>query len=70
MKIIPIVPTGPYLPQDTKAQAHTIDALESGLWYAVQARAAVSTNGTLLPIFTDGDGDYCAIARNGETVSL
>ncbi len=50
-------------------QAATEDRLECGLDYPVQGRGLRSGK-FILPIWTDGDGVFFAIARNGETISL
>ena len=59
---------GIFLPENTQAQVATIEKLDGGLCYPVQGKAANCR--CLLPIWTDGDGGYFAISRDGSTFDL
>ena len=53
----------------TQAQMEAIAARDGGLDYPVQGRG-LREGRYILPIWTDGDGDYYAIGRTGMRVKL
>lgn len=67
--IVKLEPNGPVLPADTQAQAYTIDELYRGLDYPVQGRA-YQIGKFLLPVWTDGDGYFYAINRDGKCIAI